>query len=485
MSVMPLMDTSEPRYAEIARLMAETGDWITPWFEPGLPFWGKPPLSFWAQALGIKVLGVSELAVRLPSFIAMAMLLLLVYRAADISLNRRTAQLTTLILSTMVLPLVSAGAVLTDPFLALGVTLSMLAFHIAPLRPTWFWRYGFFVGIAIGLLSKGPLALALIGVAIVPWLMFQADWRSRLSVLPWVSGSLLALALSLPWYIAAEIKTPGFLQYFIVGEHFLRFVDSGWNGDLYGTAHERPLGSIWIEFVLASMPWGLAGLVALLFSLTRSSGEKLKCFVRQAGVTYLAAWAVAAPVFFTLSGNILWTYVLPSLPAVALLLARAAEPALSKSLSKCSKFVVVFALSLVPAAPIVLSVVSWTKPNRLKTEKALVDVAAEGMKAGKKLYFIGSRPFSARFYSRGHAELLSVEQFETLAQTERSALIAVSNNQNLDFLKALPVKLKPLFSSRRFTLYEFDSTEKSTLRDVGLACYAQYLRPGFQCDLNF
>ncbi len=455
MSVMPLMDTSEPRYAEVARIMAVTGDWITPWFEPGVPFWGKPPLSFWVQALSIKAFGVSELSVRLPSFIAIAMLLTLVYRVAVICYGRRTAQLATLILSTMVLPLVSAGAVLTDPFLALGITLSMLAFYVAPLRPTLFWRYGFFIGISIGLLSKGPLAPVLIGVAILPWLMFQVDWRSRLSVFPWLSGSILALALSLPWYIAAEIKTPGFLHYFIVGEHFLRFVDSGWNGDLYGTAHERPLGSIWIEFLVASMPWGLAGLILSLYYLISQRKEKLSFFFRQSGMTYLVAWAVAAPVFFTLSGNILWTYVLPSLPAVSLLFARAAEPLLNMSLSRYSKFAVVLCLGLVPAASIALGVVSLAEPNRLKTEKALVAAAAEKMKTGSNLYFVESRPFSARFYSRGKAELVPRDQLESIVQTERSGLVAVSNKNDLDFLRKLSVKLNPLFSSRRYKLYEF------------------------------
>src|SRR3546814_4841624 len=58
MWLFPLIDTSEPRYAEIARIMAVSGDWVTPWFEPGEPFWGKPPLAFWAQALSIKLLGL-------------------------------------------------------------------------------------------------------------------------------------------------------------------------------------------------------------------------------------------------------------------------------------------------------------------------------------------------------------------------------------------------------------------------------------------
>ena len=59
MAVVPLADTTEPRYAEIARLMLTTNDWITPWFEPGVPFWGKPPLSFWAQALSFKLFGIN------------------------------------------------------------------------------------------------------------------------------------------------------------------------------------------------------------------------------------------------------------------------------------------------------------------------------------------------------------------------------------------------------------------------------------------
>ncbi len=50
-ALLPFADTTEPRYAEMARIMAETGDWITPWFDIGVPFWGKPPLSFWSQAL--------------------------------------------------------------------------------------------------------------------------------------------------------------------------------------------------------------------------------------------------------------------------------------------------------------------------------------------------------------------------------------------------------------------------------------------------
>src|SRR5689334_9298035 len=66
----PLFDTTEARYAEIARKMVELNDWVTPWFDYGVPFWGKPPLSFWLSALSIKLFGVNEFAPRLPHFLS-------------------------------------------------------------------------------------------------------------------------------------------------------------------------------------------------------------------------------------------------------------------------------------------------------------------------------------------------------------------------------------------------------------------------------
>ncbi|WZB69383.1 phospholipid carrier-dependent glycosyltransferase [Achromobacter xylosoxidans] len=148
MAVMPLADTSEPRYAEIARLMAVTGDWVTPWFEPGVPFWGKPPLAFWAPALSIKLLGLSEFSLRLPAFAAMLGVLALVHAFAARRFGVSAARWAALVFATMLLPLASAGAVLTDPYLALGVTLSMTSFLLArrdgprggAMASSWVWR---------------------------------------------------------------------------------------------------------------------------------------------------------------------------------------------------------------------------------------------------------------------------------------------------------------------------------------------------------
>lgn len=85
----------------------------------------------------------------------------------------------------------------------------------------------------------------------------EPGMEKRLEQSPWIKGALLMLALSLPWYLLAERQTPGFLHYFIVGEHFQRFTVKGWQGDLYGSGHASPLGTIWLYGLTMFLPWTL------------------------------------------------------------------------------------------------------------------------------------------------------------------------------------------------------------------------------------
>ncbi len=460
MAVVPFADTSEPRYAEIARLMAETGDWITPWFAPGVPFWGKPPLGFWAEALSIRWLGLSEFSVRLPSLLVAAATLAILYALGRRLYSVQAARWAVLVYASMFLPLLAAGAVLTDPFLALGVTLSMAAFILARGPGSAWWRYGFFLGLAIGLLSKGPLAAVLVAGAIVPWMLWHRNARSCLRRLPWVTGSLLTAILVLPWYAAAELKTPGFFQYFIVGEHFLRFVDPGWSGDRYGSAHGRPYGAIWLDWVAASLPWGLFGLWLLARGWrrrgqgsrghgSRGHSSQRVSWLRRPRWTYLLAWGMATPLFFTLSGNILWTYVLPALPPLAL----AIGVCLSRSRAAAPARAALACTALAPAAVLVFCGLLAANPERLKTEKQLVARAEAMMAPGEKLYFVDSRPFSARYYSRGQAGQVPLERLaDVLPQTGERVFLAVEKGDVPRALALAAGAWEPVYSSRRYTL---------------------------------
>src|SRR5947199_4652582 len=113
MAAAPLMDTTEARYGEISRKMAESNDWITPWFDYGVPYWGKPPLAFWVTALSFKLCGVSEFSARLPHLIiALLIVSLIVWLAAR--RDRNAAVPTLVLISGSFLFFVATGAVMTD-----------------------------------------------------------------------------------------------------------------------------------------------------------------------------------------------------------------------------------------------------------------------------------------------------------------------------------------------------------------------------------
>lgn len=451
----PLADTTEPRYAEIARLMAQTGDWITPWFEPGVPFWGKPPLSFWMEALSFKLFGVSEFAARLPSWLATLGTVALLVAYTRSFFGKRTAQWAAIIYSSCALVYIASGAVMTDSFLALGTTFSMTAYAMAARKPTWFWRYGFFAGLAIGLLAKGPLVLVLVAGPIVPWLLWQAPERRTLRALPWGWGILLTLAISMPWYILAELKTPGFLNYFIVGEHFKRFIDPGWQGDLYGTAHRKAHGTIWLYWVEAAFPWGVLALGMMakcLFNVQRRAG--LKRVLHDPVLTYLLAWALFTPLFFTVSGNILWTYILPALGAFSILMAVALN---TKRIRVESPKLVQRAGLMAGIAPltiVVLTLVVVLRPMQTKTERDLVQHAQQQMHGQERLFYVDSRPFSARFYSNGEAGLLNMNQLPSALNGREPVYLAIPKSLVAEASNLIAQPMQKQFENQRYVLFE-------------------------------
>lgn len=431
MVLIPFSGTSEPRYAEIARMMAESGDWITPWFEPGVPFWGKPPLSFWVQALSIRLFGLDEWAVRFPSLLAFLAILAVIHTVARRYAGLRAAFWAVIVYASCALPYIAGIAVLTDPFLALGTTLCMAGFVLGQ----WYWRALGFVGLAIGLLAKGPLAgVLVVGSIATGWLICRQCQWSRISGKSWLCGIALVIALVLPWYVLAELKTPGFLNYFLLGEHVLRYLDPGWQGDLYGTAHIRPYSSIWAFWLVATFPWGILAFAALLFVAgSRGGRQLLRRALADPFTAYLLGWSVFALLLFTFASNLLWTYVLPAIPAFSILMGRALsawQEGQLKSFSVPPRYVTATLASLVPTVTLVASLTAVLQPNLINTERELVRYVQDASGANANFWYIDSRPFSARYYSRGMAELVSIEQVSArLRHMNGDVYMAVTKRQ--------------------------------------------------------
>ncbi|PSU35973.1 ArnT family glycosyltransferase [Photobacterium lutimaris] len=392
----PLMDTTEARYGEMARIMFETGNWVTPMFDYNVPFWGKPPLFTWLSAGGFELMGVNEFAARVPHLVVGVLVLALTWLLAAKIRQKHEAWLATAILSTTTAFIVISGAVMTDTALTLAVTLSMVSFWLSWEKGSKLWGYLFFVGLAIGMLAKGPLTMVLVGISLVMWLAQEQRWRRIPSCLPWKGGSIVFLIISLPWYLLAEWKSPGFLNYFIIGEHIKRFVVSGWQGDLYGSAHDEVRGTIWLFWFLAALPWA----PILMYQVSRffRTGEE-GVQSTNGYMDYLWCWMLSPMLLFTMAGNILPSYVMPGLPALGLLVAG------YHSQQKLSDNV--FKVGLV--TPVLLIITAFLLGYNLtgkESEKVLLSQWAEqAEKDNSELIYIKKRPFSAQFYSEGKAKL--------------------------------------------------------------------------------
>jgi len=440
LSTYPLMDTTEARYGEMARLMVETGNWLTPQFDYGVPFWGKPPLFTWMSAAGIEILGVNEFAVRFPHWLAgmstIGLIALFAYRAGTNALVAATVLATCGIFS------IAAGAVMTDMALTLSMTITMLGFYYCWLGKTnkakW-WGYLSFIGLACGLLAKGPVALVITGVAVFPWLILQHGFVGAFLVLkrrfPIVSGIALMLLIALPWYVFAEIATPGFIDYFIIGEHFKRFFISGWEGDLYGSAHNQPRGMIWLFWIQAALPWSVI-LPILLW--VRRKKEKDTHTEHTALFSLLLFWLLSPLVLFTMAGNILPAYVLPGIPALGLLVATL----ITKEDYKW--------FSGVAAVLPVLLMVAMLVLNLGKADEKSDRVIFSHITTKQPVFYVNKRPFSGQFYSHGRAKnLTSIESLNGL--------------QNY-YLIGKPNDTRPLLTSKNLSCrIDFVSNSKRVL----------------------
>ena len=418
LSSYPLMDTSEARYGEIARVMLSTGNFVTPQELPGTPFWAKPPLYAWLSVGAMQLLGVNEFALRLPSFFCALGILALCLGWSD-SLARwrsateraRATLLTLALLTTSVLFFVSAGAVMTDPSLALCTTWMLAAFDHACIRGSRgaFWRWGFFVAAGLGMLAKGPVILLYVAAPIALWTLWQRRIALVWRALPWMRGLLLAAAIFLPWYLLAEQRTPGFLNYFLLGEHLMRFLKPGWGGDLYGTAHAEPLGIIW-AYLAGALGLGAALVLGAALAAGRLWVRSKRVAARVNGGAngtvnaerrFLLLAVLVPLAFFSFAGNVIWTYVLPVLAPLAVLVADFLAPLLERA---PRWRLAVYATLAASGLCVAIAIIAWV-PRQVARHSSAALVAKWHERAGanpEPIVYIGRKPpASLRFYSSG------------------------------------------------------------------------------------
>ena len=304
-----LVGPDEPRYAAIARAMAETHDWITPrlW---GTPWFEKPVLYYWTAGIAMRLFGVSEFAARLPSALAALLAVIAAAWAALRSYGLGAAWLSLLILPTSVAMIGFSRAASPDMLFA-GLLTAAMAVAVEILqkpRPGPFLRiaFGFFLGAAV--LAKGPAAVILAGGATLLWAALSRQWRAPFRFLhPLIIAVFCVTAL--PWYVLCALRNPDFLSVFLWQHNFERYVTPVFQ-------HPQPFWFFAVILLLAILPW-----LPLLIISVMDGAARLRSVERVSSpALFFVCWAVFPLLFFSLSQSKLPGYILPAVPAVVLML---------------------------------------------------------------------------------------------------------------------------------------------------------------------
>ncbi len=326
LNVPDLFDTTEGRYATTSQLMLERNDWVTPWIIfKGVekPYLGKPPLHFWLINTSFELFGLNNFAARLPGVFSAAAIAFTLYFLVTPLLGRRAALASVLIFSTSLLSFILSGVCLVDVTLTVGITLAVAGFALAD--RSRLAGYLCFVGLAIGVLVKGPVAIVFFGMAVGPWVALRW-WFTRtlpapMKALPWLTGPLLFLAIAVPWYFFAESRNPGFLEYFIWTENIGRFTKADY-GDEYGNGHVQLRGAAWVMLIPSLVPWSLALLGTLWEQRRRLSWSGVIDSVKRDEWLLLGiTWAASCPVLLFFAKQYTATYNMSSIPGFAFLMA--------------------------------------------------------------------------------------------------------------------------------------------------------------------
>lgn len=315
-----LIGADEPRYAQVAREMLEHHDWITPTLA-GQPWLEKPPLYYWQAALSYSIFGVHDWAARLPSVLDATLLVLAIY--FFLRRFRRGFEIDGALIA-------ASCAGITGYARAASTDMPLVAAYTTALLGWWAWRQSgkrgslliFYVGLAFGTLAKGPVAPVLAAVTIAFYATLVREYRLITRTL-WPLGILVFCILTFPWYVAVQVRNPDFFREFILEHNWDRF-----STNLYH--HPEPFWYYVPVLGLALMPWVVFVAAAFVHSVRlwlaeykshrepvsepdSDSGHDLSCFT--------CCWLIVPFVFFTFSYSKLPGYILPSVPAAAILLA--------------------------------------------------------------------------------------------------------------------------------------------------------------------
>ena len=316
-----LWEPDEGRYAESAREMLVSGDFMTPRLG-AQPHFSKPPLTYWLIAGSMAAFGPNEIAVRLPTALCFAATVLVVALLGSSLWGRRTGLLAGVVYATFVTTFAAANIVTPDTPLALWEALALYAFwrgfSTTSTAGRWIWPAVTGAALGLAMMTKGPPGLLFLP-AMLLFRALPAGRRPQAAPVLSFAGVVLFCAVGLSWYVASVLRNPGLLSYFI-GEEFV--------GRIAGQHHRNHewYGALAIylpTLTLGALPWCLAWPAIFRRWRDGTAGEPLHVALAHRPRPLLLALAVLVPLaVFSLSRSRLPLYLLPLFVPIALATAR-------------------------------------------------------------------------------------------------------------------------------------------------------------------
>lgn len=303
-----LLETSEGRYASVARQMLDSDDWFTP-RQNGLKHLTKPPVTYWLSATGMQLFGINEFGARFFLSFAAGLTALGTYLLGKLLFDRMTGLLAAIILVTSIFFQAQFRGLTTDPYLAAAETFMVLAFLSFVRKRRRHWELVFWLSAAAAMLTKGPPGLLPL-LGLIPAALIMGYKEEVRQLFKSIAGWVIFVFFGLGWYLLIAMTNPGLLSYFLIDETLNRVAS---------TQHQRsaPFYYFFVLLPLGLFPWSSFFLAAL---------KGFICdFRKDVNVTFLLLWIAAPLLVFTLSRSKLAGYALPLLVPIALLTAVALQ----------------------------------------------------------------------------------------------------------------------------------------------------------------
>ncbi len=382
-----LMLPDEGRYVGVAWEMVASGNWLVPTLD-GMPYFHKPPLFYWLTAATMSVFGASEWGVRLVSASAAWATVMALYCFIRHYKNSQTATLAALILLTQPYFFLGAQFANMDMLVASMISLTVLSGAHAVLQAEQSLPYRRFVVLmyvfsALALLSKGLIGLVIPAAVLFLWLMVDRRFKGVLRLL-WWPGMVAFAAVAAPWFVAMQAKFAGFYDYFFVYHHFQRFAAKGFNG-------VEPIYFYPVVIMVLALPWSLIWLRAFKRGVLRGAVQALPQFG-----SLLWMWFGVVVVFFSIPDSKLMGYVLPALPAMAVLLAVILPQWGSASEPNQARKVFVWALGAALAICVAIVIMVHQRPN--ESVQPLTQQFVKQLEPNDEVFVLGQYPFDLGFY---------------------------------------------------------------------------------------